>query len=110
MLIVQRFYDFGTPRTYATVKIVDKEIGLILGEKVEIFAKGDTLFYTQDHLLKLSTGFKRLETRKVFTTQNRTQISFPQKWFKEYCKGLTHVKVYYTKIGLFIKPFDGDSV
>lgn len=109
MLIVQIISASLTPRTYATTKIAGKEIGLKLGEKVEIFANGNTLFYTQDHQLKLSTGFTRLETRKVFFTQTRTQVSFPQKWFKEYCSDVTHVKVYYTKLGLFIKPYNGDS-
>jgi hypothetical protein len=108
MLIIQNISAALSPATYATTKIVDKEIGLKLGEQVEIFGKGDTLFYTQDHQLNLSTGFKRMETRKVFLTQKRAQISFPPKWLKEYCSDVTHVMVFYTKIGLFIKPYKGE--
>ncbi len=108
MLIVQNISKALTPWTHATTKVAGKEIGLELG-KVEIFVRGDTLFYTQDHQLKLSTGFERLESRKVFLTQNRAQISFPKKWFATYCAGTTNIKVFYTDLGLFVKPFYGDS-
>ena len=107
MLIIQNFYAFTTPRTYATTKIAGQEIGLTLGEKVTIYENGDTLFYSHDFTLPESAGFTELMKRKVFITQNRTQVSMPPAWFKKYCDGLTHVKVFYTELGLFIKPYYG---
>ena len=111
MLIKQKIYNPTTPgtspRTWATDKTMGQETGLTLGEKVEIYAKGDTLFYTQDFRLPKANGFKLIATRKVFRTQNRAQISLPTDWTTGHCKDMTHVRAYYTKIGLFIRPFYG---
>lgn len=109
MLIIQKISKTLTPWTTATTKVAGKEIGLKKGN-VEIFGRGDTLFYTQDHQLKLSTGFERLESRKVFFTKSRLHISFPKKWLEKYCSGSTNVKVYYTDLGLFVKPYKEDKV
>ena len=82
-----------------------KETGLTLGEKVEIYARGDTLFYSHDHILPEVAGFEKIAVRKVCRTQNRIQVTMPPEWVEEYCKDVTHVRAYYTKIGLFIRPF-----
>lgn len=107
MLIVQRFYETTGARTYATTKIAGKDRGLKVGEKVNIYQKDDCLFYSHDKELPESAGFKFLVTRKVVFTQNRPQVFMPTIWFNRYCAGLTHVKVYYTNLGLFIKPYFG---
>lgn len=107
MLIKQNIYNPACPRTFATDKTMGKETGLILGEQVEIYSKEDILFYTHDVRLPKSKGFKLIATRKVFKTQNRAQVSFPLGWVGVYCGGLMSVRAYYTKIGLFIRPFYG---
>jgi hypothetical protein len=106
MLIIQNVYSSGrTPRTYATTKIAGTEIGLTLGDRVTIYQNKHTLFYSHGEELPYHAGFEMIMTRKVSFTQNRPQVSLPPDWVKEYCKDCTHVKVFYTDIGLFIKPY-----
>ena len=104
MKIIQNIYALSTPRFFATAKILDKEIGLTQG-KVEVYGKGDTLFYSDSHILPRKAGFERIITRKAGYTQNRLQVSLPLTWYREYCKDITHLRVYYTEIGLFVKPY-----
>ena len=105
MLIIQNIYNSSPPRTFATFKAAGFETGLKLGSKIEIFQKGDILFYSNGHILPESAGFVKIAVRKVFFTQNRTQVAIPLKWFAEYCNGITHLRAYYTDIGLFLRPF-----
>lgn len=105
MLIIQNIYNSSPPRTFATFKAAGFETGLKLGSKIEIFQKGDILFYSNGHILPESTGFVKIAVRKVFFTQNRGQVALLPKWYQKYCYKITHVRVFYTEIGLFIRPF-----
>jgi len=104
MKIIQNIYSNSTPRFFATVKILDKEIGLTEG-KIDVYGNGDTLFYSNTNILPASAGYDKIITRKAGYTQNRLQVSLPSDWYKKYCTGVTHLRVYYTDIGLFVKPY-----
>lgn len=111
MLRVQKIYrrtsdENSGARTLARAKMGDSEIGFDSGDEIVVYSKGDILFYSYESTLPDKAEFEKLTTRKSFTVNHGDiQVSIPYKWFKEYCKGLTHVKVFYTKIGLFIKPY-----
>lgn len=94
----------------ATFKECDIYIGFKSGIDIIVYFKDDTLFYSYGSHLLEEAGFKELTTRKSFVlTGDQIYVSVPYKWLNENCNSLSHVKVYYTKIGLFVKPYRGDS-
>jgi hypothetical protein len=104
MVVIQSLNKTCTGlRTQATTNSGDKEIGLKSGDAVDIYEKNGTLLFTQNYEPK--TGFNLIAVRKVFTVNGKSQIIIQKDWC---CKGLTHVKVYYTKIGLFVTPFNDE--
>lgn len=105
MLIIQNIYNSTPPRTFATDRTGGKETGLTLGEEVQVFVKGDTLYFTHNHRLPDTKGYQKIAVQKVFRTQNRPQITIPAVWAAEYCSEVTHLRAYYTEIGLFLRPF-----
>ena len=105
MLIIQNISKSSPPRTFATFKAAGFEQGLERGSKIKIYSRGDILFYSNGHVIPDKYGFKEIATRKVFFTQNRSQVALPLKWYAEYCNSITLLRVTYSDIGLFLRPF-----
>jgi len=104
MLKKQNIYMSPSPRFTARINFMGEFIGLESGQ-AEIYENGDTLFYSQSNILPAEKGFKRLGSRKVYSPEHRSCVGIPGEWYKEHYKGINQVRVYYTKIGLFVKPY-----
>lgn len=109
MLVIQLLsLKSASPWTNVVKKIPGGELGLKVG-MVEVFQKGDVLFFTQDYQIPISKGFVRWGSRKVFYTQKYAKITPPPEWVKKYCSENTHVRAYYTDIGVFLRPYYGGA-
>jgi hypothetical protein len=107
MLIIQNISKSSPPRTFATFKAAGFETGLERGSKIKIYSRGDILFYSNGYVIPDKYGFEEIAKRKVFFTQNRIHVALPLSWFEEYCNKISHLRAYYTDIGLFLRPFYG---
>lgn len=106
MLVIQRMLHPTSKKTYMSTKIIDREIGFLVGETVNVLLKGDLLLFTKE--LKYP-GFSFVKEAKVFLSQRRAQAQLFQPWVKTHMDGLTHLRVYYTKHGIFIRPYKGEE-
>lgn len=103
MLVIQKAIHPKYKRTYLSTMIGDKKIGFEAGTVVNVFVKGDTLFFTEK---KDCPGFEFIKKAKVYFTQRRDQGQLNLGWFERNMTGKDLLRVFYTKIGIFIKPFE----
>ncbi len=115
MVKIQRIYKTRySSRTYSNFNINGEIIGLFANEKVYIFEKEDSLLYTHE-MESPDPEYTIYKVQKVEAQKsrasnqsNRSQVTLPAEWVKKYCKDLTHVKVNYTCVGVFIEPCEGE--
>lgn len=106
MLVIQRLLHPTSKKTYMSAKLVDREIGFKVGDTVNVFLKGDVLLFTKKTEYP---GFSFVKDAKVFLSQRRAQAQLFQPWVKTHMEGLTHLRAYYTKHGIFIRPYHGEE-
>lgn len=107
MMIVQRAIQSSPRRTYASVKIADQKIGFESGTKVNIFQRGAILLVST---MEEYPGFNKIAgSFKVIVQNNREQIMIPGEWFGEFMYDLNFLRVFYTKHGIFMRPYGGEE-
>ena len=108
MVVIQRVLKGSGSRTYTTLKVAGDLIGLNIGHHVEIYSKAGTLFLSSMSNCFIPDDFELIRTGKVFTGHDKANMQIPAKWKKEYIGEDQFVKVFYTRIGIFIKPYRGE--
>lgn len=100
------FIQMALAAKYKRIKITQKvgndAVGFASGLKLFVMQKGDTVLFTHDPTIK---GFTLLKTSKVYITSGREVVQLPMTWFDQYMEDNSYVKVNYTKLGVFVKPY-----
>lgn len=100
MVKIQRVIKSKPRRIYVSTKIVDQKIGFTSGITVNLLQKGETILYSTKSKYP---GFLKIGENKVYYTQKYDSVGLPPVWVDQYLIG-DHVKVFYTKHGVFIRP------
>lgn len=103
MLRVQRVIKSKPRRIYVSAKIGEYKIGFTAGIRVNLFQKNDTLFFS---LKNEYPGFIKIGENRVYYTQKNDSVCLPSAWIEKYLT-CDHVRVNYTKQGIFVRPFKG---
>lgn len=102
MIFIQTIKAKRSKRTNVTQRMGGVTVGFNPGQSLIISQLGDTLAYTSQSIPK---GFRVLKTVKVYNTQERPQAHVPDEWITDYLGELREAKVFYTNIGIFLKPY-----
>ena len=104
MLKIQKILHPTQKKVRVSAKVVDFEVGFSVGAEVNVMSKDDILVFTKCSEIK---GFEFVKKAKVFSSQGNAQASLGPKWVREHMGDNKNLRVYYTRIGIFIRPFEG---
>ncbi len=111
MLKIQPIYRRKTTNGVSTgvrYKAADLIFGLKQGIQVNVYSNGETLFYSKSGNLPDRFGFTKLATRKPYKFGRDLHTTIPVAWAKHRCQDISYLKVIYTDIGIFLKPYKGE--
>lgn len=100
------FIQMALAAKYKRIKITQKvgtdAVGFASGLKLFVMQKDDIVLFTKDPTVK---GFTLLKTSKVYITSGREVVQLPMTWYDQFMGDSPYVKVNYTKLGVFVKPY-----
>ncbi len=112
MLKIQPIYRRKTTDGVSTrvrYKVADLVLGLKPSVMVNVYSNGEILFYSKSGNLPDRFGFTKLAKRKPFKVgRDELHTTIPATWAKHHCQDISYLKVIYTDIGIFLKPYKGE--